>query len=138
MDAASLDTKSPGVRTVLHLSPAVIVAALLSAQKEGLSLREWLDRAVADRIADDHPEGAAPWSVQSADLFAHVASCSPELLHGRWSLLFERVLMDRSLWREPTMTVGEIEDGEPLTEPFIVPARLRKAWPRLVAEVFCL
>lgn len=138
MDAASLDTKSPGVRTVLHLSPAVMVAALLSAQKNGLNLREWLDRAVADRIADDHPEGAAPWSVQSADLFAHVANCSPELLHGRWSLLFERVLLDRSLWHEPTLTVGEIEDGEPPKEPFIVPARLRKAWPRLVAEVFCL
>ncbi|WMY08642.1 hypothetical protein [Paraburkholderia phenoliruptrix] len=137
MDAASLDTKSPGVRTVLHLSPAVMVAALLSAQKNGLNLREWLDRAVADRIADDHPEGAAPWSVQSADFFAHVANCAPELLHGRWSLLFERVLMDRSLWHEPTMTVGEIEDGE-LKEPFIVPARLRKAWPRLVGEVFCL
>ncbi|MBF3971706.1 hypothetical protein [Paraburkholderia sp. 22098] len=138
MEAASLDTKSLGVRTVLHLSPAVMVAALLSAQKNGMNLREWLDRAVADRIADDHPEGAAPWSVQSADFFAHVANCSPELLHGRWSLLFERVLLDRSLWHEPTLTVGEIEDGEPPTEPFIVPARLRKAWPRLVAEVFCL
>ncbi|CAM2191233.1 conserved protein of unknown function [Paraburkholderia kururiensis] len=138
MDAASLETTSPGVRTVLHLSPAVMVAALLSAQKNGMNLREWLDRAVADRIADDHPEGAAPWSVQSADFFAHVANVAPELLHGRWSLLFERVLLERSLWHETTLTVGEIEDGEPLTEPFIVPARLRKAWPRLVAEVFCL
>ena len=62
-----------------------------------------------------HPEGAAPWSVQSADFFAHVANCSPELLHGRWSLLFERVLLDRTLWREPTMTVGEIEASGDVT-----------------------
>ncbi|MGF6937127.1 hypothetical protein OKW41_006289 [Paraburkholderia sp. UCT70] len=120
------------------MSPAVMVAALMSAQKNGLNLREWLDRAVASLIADDHPEGAAPWSVQAADLFAQVANCSPELLHGRWAALLELVRLDRSLWHEPTQTVGEIEDGEPLSEPYLSPARLRKAWPRLVGQVFCL
>jgi hypothetical protein len=76
--------------------------------------------------------------VQPADLFANVANCSPELLHGRWSLLYERVQLERSLWHEPSVTVGEIEDGELPGAPYIVPARLREAWPRLVAAAFCL
>lgn len=138
MEATSFDTTSPGVRTVLHMSPAVMAAAVLSAQKCGLNLREWLDRAVASLIADDHPEGAAPWSVQCADLFAQMMNCSPELLGGRWAVLEELVRLDRSLWHMPTQTVGEMEDGEPLGEPYLVKTRLRKAWPRLVAQVFCL
>ncbi|WP_429451049.1 hypothetical protein [Paraburkholderia sp. WC7.3g] len=120
------------------MSPAVMAAAIVSAQKCGLSLREWLDRAVASLIADDHPEGAAPWSLQSADLFADVANCSPELLHGRWSLLFERVQLERDLWHQPEQTGQEMNDGELPGAPYIVPARLRKAWPRLVAGVFCV
>ncbi|WP_091793169.1 hypothetical protein [Burkholderia sp. WP9] len=116
-----------------------MAAAIVSAQTCGLSLREWLDRAVANLIADDHPEGAAPWSVQAADLFANVASCSPELLHDRWALLYEQVQLERELWHQPAPTAGEMEDGEvPPGAPYIVPARLRKAWPRLVAGVFCL
>lgn len=39
-----------------------------------MSLREWMDRAVANMIADEHPEGAAPWSAEASDLFAQVAS----------------------------------------------------------------
>ena len=73
-----------------------MAAAIVSAQKCGLSLREWLDRVVASLIADDHPEGAAPWSVLAADLFADVANCSPELLHGRWALLYEHALLDET------------------------------------------
>jgi len=138
MNTSCLDTSSPGVRTVLHMSPAVMAAAVMSAQKCGLGLREWLDRAVASLIADDHPEGAAPWSVQAADLFAQVASCSPELLHGRWALLYEQVQLERELWHQPAPTVEEMENGELPGAPFIVPARLRQAWPRLVAGVFCL
>jgi hypothetical protein len=138
MNTTWFDTSSPGIRTVLHMSPAVMAAALLSAQKCGLTLREWLDRAVASLIADDHPEGAAPWSVQSADLFAQLANSSPELLRGRWSLLYERVLLERELWHQPEQTAQEMNDGELLAAPYIVPARLRKAWPRLVAGVFCL
>ncbi|SAL82395.1 hypothetical protein AWB68_06502 [Caballeronia choica] len=138
MNATCLDTESAGVRTVLHMSPAVMAAAVLSAQKNNISLREWLDRAVASLIADDHPEGAAPWSVQSADLFAQVASCSPEVLRGRWALLYEHVLLERDLWQHSEPTQAEIEDGALPDAPFIVPSRLRKAWPRLVASVFIL
>lgn len=39
----------------------VIAGALVSAQNSGLGMCVWLDRAVANLIADDHPEGAAPW-----------------------------------------------------------------------------
>lgn len=138
METTCLDTNSPGVRTVLHMSPAVMAAAVMSAQKCGLGLREWLDRAVASLIADDHPEGAAPWSVQAADLFAQVANCSPELLHGRWALLYERVQLERELWHQPAPTAEEMENGELPGAPYLVAARLRKAWPRLVAGVFCL
>jgi hypothetical protein len=138
MNATCLDTESAGVRTVLHMSPAVMAAAVLSAQKNNMSLREWLDRAIASLIADDHPEGAAPWSVQSADLFAQVASCSPEVLRGRWALLYEHVLLERDLWQHSEPTQAEIEDGALPDAPFIVPSRLRKAWPRLVASVFIL
>ncbi len=103
MNTTCLDTNSPGIRTVLHMSPAVM-AAVMPAQKCGLGLREWLDRAVANLIADDHPEGAAPWSVQSAELFTDVANCSPELLHGRWSRLYERVRLERELWHRVSLT----------------------------------
>jgi hypothetical protein len=92
VDTAYLDTKSAGVRTILHLSPAVIASACVSAQRSQMSLREWMDRAVANMIVDDHPEGAAPWSVQAADLFAQVATSTPEVLRGRWALLYEHVL----------------------------------------------
>jgi hypothetical protein len=136
LEATCLDTKSPGVRTVLHMSPAVMAAAVLSAQKCGLTLREWFNRAVASLIADDHPEGAAPWSVQSAELFAQVVNNSPESLHGRWSLLYERALLARTLRHEPSVTVGQIEDGELPGAPYIAPAMLWKPWPRLVATVF--
>ncbi|WP_187638437.1 MULTISPECIES: hypothetical protein [Paraburkholderia] len=120
------------------MSPAVMAAAIVSAQKCGLSLRERLDRAVASLIADNHPEGAAPWSVQAADLFANVANCSPELLHGRWSLLYERVQLEHDLWHQTEQTAQEMNDGELPAAPYIVPARLRRAWPRLVAGVFCV
>ncbi|MBC8750176.1 MULTISPECIES: hypothetical protein [Paraburkholderia] len=103
-----------------------------------MNLREWLDRAVASLIADDYPDGAAPWSAQSADLFAQVASCSPEVLHGRWALLYEHVLLERDLWHHSEPTQTEIEDGFLPEAPYIVPARLRKAWPRLVSTVFVL
>lgn len=138
MESTCLDTRSAGVRTVLHLSPAVMVAAVVSAQRNQTSLREWLDRAVANLIADDHPEGAAPWSSQAADLFAQVASCSPELLRGRWALLYEHVLLERDLWHQPEPTPVEVVDAELPEAPYIVPSRLRKAWPRLVSTVFVL
>lgn len=139
MESTCLDTKSAGVRTVLHMSPAVMAAAVISAQRNELNLREWLDRAVASLVADDHRDGAAaPWSVQSADLFAQVASCSPEILRGRWALLYEHVLLERDLWHQSEPTPSETVDGALPEAPYIVPARLRKAWPRLVSTVFIL
>ncbi|MEZ2307251.1 hypothetical protein AB6809_11545 [Paraburkholderia sp. RCC_158] len=138
MNSDVLDTRTQGIRTLLHMSPCMMAAAVVSAQKLEVSLREWLDRAVASFIADDHPEGAAPWSVQSADLFAQVASCSPEVLRDRWALLYEHVLLERDLWHHCDPTQAEVEEGALPDAPFIVPSRLRKAWPRLVANVFIL
>lgn len=138
METSCLDTRSVGVRTVLHLSPAVMAAAVVSAQRNQTSLREWLDRAVASLVADENPESGAPWSAQAADLFAQVASNSPEVLRGRWALLYEHVLLERDLWHHPEPTPEEIEDGDMPGAPYVVPARLRRAWPRLVATVFTL
>lgn len=138
MDATCFDTKSAGIRTILHMSPAMAAATVVSAQKSRLNLQEWLDRAVAHLIADDHPEGGAPWSIQAADLFAQVASNSPEVLRGRWALLYEHVLLERELWHQPEPTAEEVEGGVLPEAPYIVPTRLKKAWPRLVATVFAL
>ncbi|MEM5299086.1 hypothetical protein VSR82_32790 [Burkholderia sp. JPY481] len=138
MESTFLDRQSQGIRTVLHMSPAVMAAAVVSAQRNELSLQEWLDRVVASLVADDESERAAPWSLQSADLFAWVASCSPEVLHGRWALMFEHVLLERDLWYQPEPTPENIAEDELPEAPYIVPARLRKAWPRLVATVFVL
>jgi hypothetical protein len=77
-----------------------MAAAIVSAQKCGLSLREWLDRAVASLIADDHLEGAVPWSVQAADLFADVANCSQSCCAGDGRSLYERMQLERELWHQ--------------------------------------
>jgi hypothetical protein len=133
-----------GVRTVLHLSPAVCAAAIQAAQQSGLSLQEWLDHRVSYAMSDDEVmndrglDGLAPWSLATAALFAQVANSAPEALCGRWALLYERVRLERSLWHEPSQTVGEIEDGAPITEPYISLPRLRAAWPRLCAATFCM
>jgi hypothetical protein len=103
-----------------------------------MSLREWIDRAVANMIADDHPEGAAPWSAQVADHFAQVATSTPEVLRGRWALLYEHVLLERDLWHYPEPTSSEVAEGDIPDAPYLLPLRLRKAWPRLVATVFLL
>jgi hypothetical protein len=138
MDTSCLDVKFVGVRTVLHMSPSVMAAAIVSAQRNGFNLREWLDTAVASHIGNDHPDGAAPWSFQVADLFAQVASCSPEILRGPWALLYEHVLRERDLWHHPEPTSSEVAEGDVPDAPYLVPLRLRKAWPRLVATVFML
>lgn len=133
-----------GVRTVLHLSPAVCAAALSAAQKAGFGLQEWLDHAVSYAMADDEVmvnqglDAVAPWSLACADLFAQVANHSPEALHGKWALLYERARLERALWHEPTQTVEEIEAGAPYGEPYLSLPRLRAAWPRLCAATFCV
>lgn len=132
------------VRTVLHLSPAVCVAAISAAQQSGMTLQEWLDHRVSYALADDEVmveqgiNALAPWSLACAELFLQVANQAPETLSGRWALLYERVRLERRLWHLPTQTMEEIESGAPPSEPFISPAKLRAAWPRLCAATFCI
>lgn len=133
-----------GVRTILHLSPAVCAAALVAANKHGLTLQEWLDHHVSYALADDYfvtndgLDVVAPWSLSSAELFVQTANNAPEALRGRWALLYQRVQQDRSLWIEPTQTVGAIEDGALIDEPYISLPKLKAAWPRLCAENFSI
>jgi len=141
MNDISLNT---GVRTILHLSPAVCAAAVIAAQRHGLSLQEWLDHHVSYALADDYlmtddgVDVVAPWSLSTAELFAQVANSAPEALCGRWALLYQRVQLERSLWSEPRQTVGDIDDGAPIDEPYISLPKLRAAWPRLCAAHFCM
>jgi len=99
------------------MSPAVCAAAIKTAQQSGLSLQEWLDHRVSYAMSDNDVmvefglDAVAPWSLAAAELFVQVANSAPQALQGRWALLYERVKLDRSLWREPKQTVGEIEDG---------------------------
>jgi len=132
----AMDT-APAVRTTLHLSPAVCAAAMVSAQAAGLGLTEWLDHIVAAAVQETELQDAPPLALSTAELFCRVANSSPELLHGRWGLLYERVCLERNLWHFSQQTLGEIEDGEPPIEPYISATKLRKAWPRLVAATFC-
>ena len=133
-----------GVRTVLHLSPAVCAAAMAAAQQSGLNLQEWLDHRVSYAMSDDEVmigqglDAVAPWSLATAELFAQVANSAPEALRGRWMLLYERVRLERALWHEPVQTVGRIDEDAPVNEPYISLPKLRAAWPRLCAAVFCM
>ena len=133
-----------GVRTVLHLSPAACAAAVIAAQKHGYSLQEWLDHHVSYALADDYlmnDDGLdvlPPWSLSSAELFVQAANNAPEALRGTWALLYQRVQQDRTLWIEPTQSVGDIEDGALIDEPYISLPKLKAAWPRLCAENFSI
>ncbi|MBK4736795.1 hypothetical protein [Noviherbaspirillum pedocola] len=133
---------SVGMRTVLYLSPAVCTAALLAAQQSGLSLHEWMEHRISYVMADDEVaverglDALAPWSLACADLFARVANHAPEVLEGRWALLYERVRLEQSLWHQPTQSLDK--DRDLLAEPYISKVRLRAAWPRLCAATFCL
>lgn len=131
---------TPAVRTLLHLSPAVTVAALVAAQRRGLRLREWLDRVVVDAVTTGAPDGE-PQGKELLDatvaLFARLASRSPEMLEGRWRLLYERVRLDDSLWTYPRLTLDDVESGVH-GEAMLDDAQLRRRWPELVAAVFML
>jgi hypothetical protein len=128
------------VRTTLHLSPSLVAVAMLSAQRAGLRLHEWLDRAVAHACAGseeaDDAMPTTPWADATVELFACIASTAPEVLTGRWRVLYTRVCVEDELWDYPRMTVGEIEDGAVLPPPTLNIDRLRRAWPRLVAACF--
>jgi hypothetical protein len=133
-----------GIRTLLHMSPAVCAAAITAAQQSGLSLQEWLDHRVSYALSDDEVmveqglDAIPPWSLAAAELFVQVANSAPEALRGRWALLYERVKLDRGLWREPRQSVGEIADGAEVCEPYISLVKLRAAWPKLCAATFCV
>lgn len=130
------------IRTIVHMSPAVSVAALMTAQRRGQNLQAWLDRVVVDACAansdsaDSH--AGALTDDMTLQLFAHVASQSPGLLTGRWRLLFERVLQEQDLWVYPAPTMADVEDGIDSAEPYLSQARLREAWPRLLASSFAM
>ena len=133
-----------GVRTVLHLSPAVCVAALSAAHQSGLTLQEWFEERVGYALAEDQvmlDEGLsalAPWSLASADLFVQTANQAPETFSGRWALLYERVKLERSLWHIPTHSLEVAESGEPLDGPHLSLPKVRAAWSRLCASTFCV
>lgn len=133
-----------GVQTILNLSPAVCAAALSAAELSGLSLEEWLEHRVSYAMADDEVmitdglNGIAPWSLACADLFVEVANSSPGTLSGKWQLLYERVKLEKELWHWPTSTLEEVEGGMLSSKPYVSNVRLRAAWPRLCATIFCM
>lgn len=135
MTRTPLDTPK-GIKTILHMSPAVSVAAIIAAQETGRTLSEFLDHAIASAAQATGGNTEVPWDLAAADLFCAVANSSPEVLVGNWSLLFERVLLERSLWHHPTIDDETVSSGEWADRPYISAKRLRDAWPRLVAAIF--
>lgn len=128
------------VRTMLHLSPAVSVAALVAAQRRGLRLREWLDQVVVDAVSGPRADDDSAQRVLSdatVSLFARLATRSPELLEGRWRLLYERVRLEESLWVYPRVTLDDVEHGVD-GSAHLDEAQLRRRWPELIAGAFLL
>lgn len=130
---------APGVRTVLHVSPSVYVAGLLAAQRQGLTLREFLDAAIASACSDaaDDSSENAPWSASAMALFQQVADTLPDLLTGKWRVMYAKVLADESLWEAPSATLGDLDEFMASDGWRINERALKKAWPRLVSETFC-
>jgi hypothetical protein len=132
---SSQPNPTQSVRTVLHLSPSVSVAAIVCAQRRGLRMQEWLDKVVVDACAGGDAENGRAGTLtdeMTIELFAHVASQSPGLLTGRWKLLFERVLLEDTLWDYSTQTLDELEE-QPDCSARLNVERLRRQWPQLVA-----
>lgn len=71
------------------------------------------------------------------ELFAQVASRSPELLAGRWKLLFERVRLEPTLWDYPAQNVEQTE-LDPDCLVVLNVDRLLPRWPELVCASFAL
>ena len=131
-------TARPGIRVILHVSPASYVAGILAAQRRGHKLSEFLDSAIAAACADedDSPDRLLPWGPHAMDLFVQLADTVPEALRGKWKVLYAMVLNDPSLWTVPQATVGDHEAGVADTDWHINEAALAKAWPRLVSSTF--
>ncbi len=128
----------PGIRVVMHVSPAGYVAGILAAQRRNQSFGEFLDGAISSACANDQDstDQLLPWSPYAMDLFLQLADTLPEALRGHWKVLYGKVINDPSLWTTPQTTVGDYEAGENEPDWHINEAALRKAWPRLVSSVF--
>lgn len=128
----------PGVRVILHISPSVYVAGILSAQRRGLKLDEFLDSAITSASAVDpaDPAHELPWGRHAMELFLQLADTIPEALRGHWRVLYAKVLQEPDLWQAPVATLGDLESGQATDGWRINEAALTKAWPRLVSSVF--
>ena len=127
-----------GIRAILHISPSVYVAGLLSAQRRGLKLGEFLNAAITSECARgvDDASDTPPWSKHTVKLFLHAVDLAPETLEGAWKILYAKVLADSALWEAPRSTIGDAEDGAHADGWRINENALTKAWPRLVAGAF--
>jgi len=128
----------PGVRVVMHISPASYIAGILAAQRRDQKLNEFLDGAIAAACADDDdsPDRRLPWGTHAMDLFLQLADTVPEALRGQWQVLYAKVLNEPDLWMVPETSLGDHESGVPTPDWHINAAALRKAWPRLVSSTF--
>lgn len=124
-----------GVRTIFHISPSVMVAALACAERRQLNLQEWLDKMVVDACADiNSPDFIGRLTDDmTLDLFAHVASHSPGLLTGRWKILFYRCQLEEALWDVPRALIDDEDDGMDCT-PILSVERLRHRWSELLSS----
>ena len=129
---------SPGVRVVFHVTPSTYVTTLLSAQRRGLKLGEFVDDALTKACASDQEDPAheLPLGPHAMDLFLHLADTQPDAFRGMWKVLYAKVLNDQTLWATPGQSVGDHEAGEAAEGWHINEAALTKAWPRLVASTF--
>lgn len=127
----------PGVRVVMHISPASYIAGILAAQRRDQKLNEFLDGAIAAACADDDdsPDRLLPWGPHAMDLFLQLADTVPEALRGQWKVLYAKVLNDPSLWTVPETSLDDYASAVS-TEWRINEAALSKAWPRLVSSTF--
>lgn len=137
--STSLLSEEPAVRTVLHLSPAVAAAAMVQAQRRGLRLQRWLDSTVTAAClrANQRQSNGLLHERACVELFAQVATRSPELLVGRWRLLFERVRLEPTLWDYPVQNVEQAE-LDPDSLVVLNVDRLLPRWPELVCAAFAL
>jgi len=128
----------PGIRVVMHVSPAGYVAGILAAQRRNQSFGEFLDGAISSASATDQDSAdhLLPWSPHAMDLFLQLADTLPDALRGHWKILYAKVLEEPELWVTPQTTVGDHEAGDISPDWHINHAALRNAWPRLVSSVF--
>lgn len=112
---------------------------MVQAQRRGLRLQRWLDSTVTEACIKANKRHSSGLLHERAcvELFAQVATRSPELLVGRWKLLFERVRLEPTLWDYPVHSVEQTElDPDCLVSLNV--DRLIPRWPELVCTVFAL